>query len=275
MAKKKITGIICILLIVTTMFMVYGCSSNVASSDSNSLTKLEKIKKEGKIILGTAADYPPYEFHKEINGKDQIVGFDIEIAKEIANDLGVELEIKDMKFDGLLAALQMGNIDFIVAGMTATEERMKSADFSRPYYEAEQCLLVRKGKGKEYKSLDDLSGMKVGVQKSTVQEEVASEKIKNADIKALSKITDLVLELKNNKVDGIVLVRPVAEAYAKANDDLEVADVSLGREKGVAIAIRKGNKDLLDAINNTIDRLLQEKKIDKFINDATRLAEED
>lgn len=275
MAKKKITGIICILLIITTMFMVYGCSTNVANSDSNSPTKLEKIKKEGKIVLGTAADYPPYEFHKEINGKDQIVGFDIEIAKEIANDLGVELEIKDMKFEGLLAALQMGNIDFIVAGMTPTEDRMENADFSKSYYEAEQCLLVKKGNGSKYKSIDDLSGIKVGVQKSTVQEDVAKEKIENADIKALSKITDLVLELKNNKVEGVVLVKPVAEAYAKANDDLEVADVSLGKEKGVAIAVKKGNKDLLDVINSTVDRLLEENKIDEFINNATRLAEED
>ena len=92
-------------------------------SGSKGQSSLEKIKASGKIILGTSADYPPYEFQALIDGKDTIVGFDIELAKEIAKDLGVELEIKDMSFDGLLAALASGNVDMVISGMTPTEYR--------------------------------------------------------------------------------------------------------------------------------------------------------
>lgn len=265
MFNKKM---IIISLIVLFVFVVISGYSTIQAE-----SKLEEIKKAGKIVLGTAADYPPYEFHKEIDGKDEIVGFDIEIAKEIAKDLGVELEIKDMKFDGLLAALKMGNIDFIIAGMVPTEERKKNVDFSKQYYQAEQSFLVKAGEGSKYKSINDLKGLKIGAQKATVQEKIAIEKIENAQVKSLSKITDLVLELKYNKIDGIVLVEPVAMAYAQANEDLEVADVSLGKEDGVAVAVDKGNSDLLKEINKTLDRLMSNNTIYQFISEATKLAE--
>ena len=109
-------------------------------------------------------DYPPYEFHKLIDGKDEIVGFDIEIAKQVAADLGVKLEIVDMKFEGLLPALVTNDIDFIVAGMVADEERAKTVDFSVPYYAAEQRMVVRLADKDKYKDPEALVGLKVGAQ---------------------------------------------------------------------------------------------------------------
>ena len=263
--SKKLTGLL--LVIVGISLILGGCSGGEEQ------TKLEEIKEKGKIVLGTAADYPPYEFHKEIDGEDKIVGFDIEIAKEIAADLGVELEIKDMKFNGLLAALKAGNIDFIIAGMVPTEERAKNVDFSVPYYAAEQKLLIKAEKSGNYQKMTDLDGMKIGAQKATVQQEIAEKKIEASDYKFLSKITDLVLELKNDKVGGIVLVKPVAQSYAQANEDLAVADLSLGKEDGIAVAVDKGNKELLNNINSSLEKLLKENKIAEFISDATKLAE--
>ena len=113
------------------------------AKDSKAVSSLEKIKASGKIILGTSADYPPYEFHALVDGKDTIVGFDIELAKEIAKDLGVELEIKDMSFDGLLAALVSGNVDMVISGMTPTEERRQNVDFSEIYYQAVHGAVIR------------------------------------------------------------------------------------------------------------------------------------
>ncbi len=266
MFKKKSLMVV-VLMMVFSLVVVSGFSAVTAES------KLEQIKEAGKIVLGTAADYPPYEFHKQIDGKDEIVGFDIEIAKEVAKDIGVELEIKDMKFDGLLAALQMGNIDFIVAGMVPTEERAKNVDFSIPYYQAEQSFLTKAGEGSKYKTIPDLTGLKVGAQKATIQEGIATEKIDAGEVKLLSKITDLVLELKYDKIDGIVLVEPVAMSYAQANDDLEVADVSLGKEDGVAVAVAKGNETLLGSINKTLEKLMADDMIYQFIGEATELAE--
>lgn len=237
--------------------------------------KIDKIKSAGKIVLGTAADYPPYEFHKLINGKDEIVGFDIEIAKAIAADLGVELVIKDMKFDGLLAALVLDDIDFIIAGMVPTDERKKTVDFSDNYYQAEQKLLIRTADADKFKTAADFKGKKVGAQKSTVQEDIANNEIEGAEVKALSKLTDLVLELKNKKVDAIVMVGPVADSYAKQNPDLMIPEIAFGQNETCAIAVNKGNEDLVEAINQTIERLLGDGSIDRFIEEATALAEEE
>ncbi|MBM7615703.1 transporter substrate-binding domain-containing protein [Alkaliphilus hydrothermalis] len=274
--------IIALLLMVMVGSLLTGCASTTTGDvDSDSTqntaveTKTDEIKKAGKLVLGTSADYPPYEFHKVINGKPEIVGFDIEIAKEIAKDLGVELEIKDMKFEGLLAALEAGNVDFVIAGMSATEERKKSVDFSKTYYQAEQTLLVRAEDQDKIQTIEDLAGLTIGAQKTTLQEEIALTKIPGAEAKLLGKITDLVLELKNNKIDGIVLSSSVAKAYEKNSSDLFVPSISFGAEEGVAVAIKKNNEDLVEAINQTLDRLIAEDKINQLIHEATILSEEE
>ncbi|MDW7667678.1 MAG: transporter substrate-binding domain-containing protein [Bacillota bacterium] len=237
-------------------------------------TKLDKIKEKGVIVLGTAADYPPYEFHKEINGEDHIVGFDIEIAKAFAEDLGVELEIKDMKFEGLIAALVADNIDFIVAGMVPKPERAEVIDFSIPYYQAEQSMLIKSEDVDKYTTPEDFEGTVVGAQKATVQEEIVLNQISGAEYKGLSKITDLVLELKNNKIEAVVLVKPVADAYANQNDDLIVPEISFGTEEGVAAAVNKGNTVLLAELNKTLEELIETGELDTFISEATLLADE-
>ncbi len=278
MKKSFFKNVVAVILMFSLIFTLSACSAKADNAGTTGdkqepVSKLEKIKAKGKIVLGTSADYPPYEFHKEVSGKDQIVGFDIDIAKAIANDLGVELEIKDMKFEGLLAALVVDDIDFVVAGMVPKEERKQSVDFSTQYYQAEQSVLIRAEDADKIKSIADLKGLKIGVQKSTIQEDVAKEKIEAAEIKSLSKITDLVLELKNSKIDAVVLIAPVANAYTNNNKDLVVPEISLGIEDGVAIAINKGNSELLDAINKSLDKMIKAGTIDKFIEDATLLSE--
>jgi polar amino acid transport system substrate-binding protein len=273
---KKVISVIMILTMLLT-FAACGAKATSGTAPTNeqkTATKIEQIKAKGKLVLGTSADYPPYEFHKAINGKDEIVGFDIEIAKAIAKDLGVELEIKDMKFDGLLAALVVDDIDFIVAGMVPKEERKKSVDFSTQYYQAEQNVLIRTEDAGKITSIEALKGLKVGAQKSTVQEDLAKEKAQAAEVKSLSKITDLVLELQNGKIDAVVLVGPVANAYAKQNPKLTVSGISLGSEEGVAVAVNKGTPDLLEAINKSLDTMIKAGTIDKFIQEATTLSEQ-
>ncbi|MEN1761217.1 transporter substrate-binding domain-containing protein [Anoxynatronum sibiricum] len=237
--------------------------------------KIGDVQAAGKIVLGTSADYPPYEFIVEVDGNLEVVGFDIEIAREIANDLGVELEIRDMDFDGLLAALVAGNIDFIVAGMVPTEVRKESVDFSVPYYRAEQRFLVRAADAAELSTIEALAGKRIGAQISTVQETIATEQIPDAgELRFLSRINDLVMDLKSDRIDGIVLVGPVAASYAKADAQLAVSDISFGQEDGVAIAIAKGNDDLTEAINATLERLMADDLITQFIAEATALADE-
>ncbi|MCC5912650.1 MAG: transporter substrate-binding domain-containing protein [Clostridiaceae bacterium] len=258
-----------ILLILAVALVFTGC----AQTSGGEANKLTAVQESGKLVLGTAADYPPYEFYAEIDGELQVVGFDIDIAKEIAKDMGVELEIRDMDFDGLLPALVTGNIDMIIAGMVPSEERKESVDFSIPYYAAEQTMLVRAEDYDKFATVEDFTGYTVGAQTATVQEGIAKEQISNAKLRSLSVITNLVMDLKTDRIDGIVLVEPVARAYAESNDDLVLSQIHLGAEDGVAVAVAKDTEDFLASINTTLERLLVEDKISEFIAQATELAD--
>ncbi|WP_105177350.1 MULTISPECIES: ABC transporter substrate-binding protein [Clostridium] len=257
---------------------IVGCAGNKNTAGSKdgkeTASVLEAIKQKGKLVVGTSADYPPYEFHKEVDGKDQIVGFDISIAKSLAEDLGVELQINDMDFDGLLIALQAGKVDMVFAGMTPTAERKENADFSDIYYTAQHGVIVRKGEEGNIKSIDDLKDKKIGVQKGSIQERLANEKIPDAQKKALGKVTDLVLDLKNNKVDAILVELPVAEFNCEKNSDIALTSVILeDSEGGAAIAMSKGSDDLKNEINKTIQKLKDEGKVDKFVIEANEMVE--
>ncbi|WP_099187259.1 ABC transporter substrate-binding protein [Tepidibacter mesophilus] len=267
MFKKSFNKMIVVVMVLCLAMVFVGCGKNEVS-------QYEKIKKSGKIVLGTSADYPPYEFHKEVDGKDQIVGFDIEIAKSIAEDMGVELEIKDMDFGGLLAALNTGTVDFVVAGMTPTDERKEKVDFSEIYYNATQAVVVKAENKDKVKSMDDLKGKIVGVQMGSVQEGIAKDQIKDAQIKSLSRVPDLMLELKNDKVDALIVELPVAKAYIDKNADISLSGITVKDETaGSAIAIKKGNQELTDQINKTLDKLIKENKIENFVVKATDMIE--
>lgn len=253
-----------------------GASPSASGDSANQALsgKLAAIKKAGKIVLGTSAEYAPYEFHKNVNGKDQIVGFDIEIAKEIAKDLDVELEIKDMDFGNLLAELKLGKIDFSLAGITPDEDRAKSVDFSKLYYQAKQAVFVRANDLDAYTSMADLEGKTIGVQMGSTQEKIA-QGIKGAKLKSLGKTTDLVLELKSKKVDALIVELPVAVGYVAKNKDLALTEISPEYESGgSAVAVGKGETELLAAIQKTLDRLTADGSIDKWVSEMTELADQ-
>lgn len=252
-----------------------SASASAGAAEAELTGKLADIKKAGKIVLGTSAEYAPYEFHKNVDGKDQIVGFDIEIAKEIAKDLGVELEIKDMDFGNLLAELKLGKIDFSLAGITPDEDRAKSVDFSKLYYQAKQAVFVRADDKDAYKTAADLEGKKLGVQMGSTQEKIA-QGIKDAKLKSLGKTTDLVLELKSKKVDALIVEEPVAKGYVAKNPDLALTDIGLTYEDGggSAVAVNKGETELLAVIQKTLDRLTADGSIDKWVSEMTELADQ-
>lgn len=274
---KKLLAFGMALALVATGFM--GCASKTND------TKLAQIQKNKKLVLGTSADYPPYEFHTQINGKDAIVGFDVAIAGEIAKDLGVELEIKDMDFDGLLAALASGNVDLVVAGMTPTEERRQNVDFSDIYYSVEHGVMIRKADSSLYgRDVLSLKDRMIGAQRGAIQVGLAKANIKgvsedkleepHAQVKELGRLPDLVMELKNSKIDGVVAELPVVKVYIAANPDLSLASYTFRDEEGgSAIAVKKGEVELVSSINKTIRRLLSENKIDQFVAEANELVE--
>ncbi|OPA74627.1 amino acid ABC transporter substrate-binding protein [Paenibacillus selenitireducens] len=260
---KKIQALL-VCLFVFTWITGYSTPA-LAASDNQTKSK--------KLVLGTSADYPPYEFHKKINGKDQILGFDIEIAKEIAKDMGAELVIEDMKFDSLLLALNAGKVDMVMSAMNPTEERRKNVDFSNIYYQSDQAVLIRAEDKDKYTTMDDLKGKHIGAQKSSIYEDMARA-VPNATVDALAKISDLVLSLESKRIDAIVLELPVAESYEKNRSTLAVAEAKPeSSEDGYAIAFRKGSTDMVNQVNTTIDRLEKADMINKYVADASKLAE--
>lgn len=255
---KRVSRFCMLLLSVGVALAAMSCAAK------SPVSSLDAIKKAGKLVIGTSADFPPYEFHSSVNGNDSIVGFDIAIAQEIAKDLGVTLEIKDMKFDGLLAALDSGNVDIVIAGMTPTDERKQSTDFSDIYYRAEQGVIVRTADLAKYPDVASLKDAMLGAQKGAIQVGIAKKQVKgmsdetvdNPQVKELPKVADLVLELKNGKIDAVIVETEVAKAYVAANPDLAVAPfVFPDSEGGSAVAIKKGNQALVDAVNATLSRL--------------------
>lgn len=251
-----------------------GCGS---SNDKNSASKtdlLEKIQKNGKLVVGMSADYAPYEFHYiDENGKDVIGGFDVDIANEIANKIGVDLVIQEMDFDALVSALPAGKVDLVISGMNPTEERAKVVDFSEVYYNSKHGILVRAEEADKYQTFADLEGAKVGVQLGSTQEKIAKTEIPNVNLQQLSNINNLILELKAGKVDAIVMEKPVAEMAVKSNPELAVGKPIYEEQTGGnAVGIAKNNPQLLAKVNEVITELNESGKMDEYIAKANELA---
>lgn len=266
-----------------------GCSSSKGSSSSASsdasssaakTEKLQQIKDAGVLKVGTSAEYSPYEFHKVVDGEDKIVGFDDFVVQEIAKDMGVKVEYEDMDFDGLLGALQADKVDIVLAGMTPDEKRKKSVDFSDIYYTNSNVCIVTKGKEDTIKKSEDLKDLKVGVQKGTTQADYVTNTLGISDATQLKKIPDLMLELQNGKIDVIVTGKAVAEINVKKYDNIAIGNTTVGDEvaETAAAAIKKSgngvdNTSFVKSVNDTIKRLQDSGDMDKYMQDALKLAE--
>ncbi|MHA0858007.1 ABC transporter substrate-binding protein/permease [Paenibacillus sp. CMAA1364] len=261
---KKITRSIAVLLSVVILLVTGLHTADYVSAEKGTT----KAKQE--IVLGTSAEFAPYEFHKTINGKDEIVGFDIEIAKEIAKDLDAELVIEDMGFDSLLPALQSGRVDFVISGLTPTEERQLSIDFSDNYYLAQQVVVIRAEDQQQFTTMKELENEKIGVQKGSIQEEIGMT-IPNAHLTSLDKIPDLILQLQTKRINALIVEDTVAEGYLTS--DIILADTIVpDADSQAAIGVQKGNVELLDAINATLVRLKDNGDIERMVKEASLLA---
>jgi polar amino acid transport system substrate-binding protein len=233
---------------------------------------------EGKLVYATSADYPPFEFHMlDENGKDVIVGIDVSVAKKIAEDMGLELEIVDISFDNLLTAMDKGECDMVIAAMEQDAERDKVADFSDPYYtDLPPMIVVKKGNEGNYSALADFSGKTVGAQSGTTKLDIVTNDMTGANSKALASVTDLINELVYDKVDAVVLDGAVAKKYAAANDKLAIVEaVSLGDAAApFHVWVQKDDpKSLLGDINAAIKDVVDGGKIGTWYELADELGD--
>ena len=205
---------------------------------------------ENSIYVGTdATEFQPFEYIE--NG--EVVGFDIDLMKEIGKVLGKNIVVKNITFDGLLPALQAGKIDVIIAGMTVTEERKKHINFSNPYYTSKQYIIVN-NENKKIKNFETLLGHKIGVVLGCTGDIIATGLGNKIDLKRYTTTSENIIALKAGKIDAIILDSEPAKNFVKKNPELKLIDDNMAKED-YAIAIKKEDTKLLKDINKALEIL--------------------
>lgn len=245
----------------------------IACGNKKNEDLLSKIKESGKITVGMSVDYAPYEFFIMEDGSKKMVGMDLSIMEEVAKDLGVDFEIKEMEFSSICEAISTGMIDLGVSGLSPDEERKLLVDFSDIYFEAEQGILINKKSTSSIKSIDDLKGLKVGAQNGSIQGTIA-QSIEGADVKLLPEVPTLIQDLLAGNLDAVIVELPVADIQSTINSNLAVVENKINDNSGggSAIALPKSQEPLLEAINSTIKRLVDDGKIQEFYDAAVEIS---
>ena len=236
-------------------------------------TLLEQFKAKGKLVVGTEAQYAPYEF-KDLDAN--FVGCDMWLAQQIADSLGVELEIVDMSFAGIIPAVQSGQVDLGIAAFTNTPERAEEIDFSDLYETSAQLLIVKTGNADTYSTKEALAGQKVGAQKGTIQSQLIQSALPDSELFELEKYPALALEVQNGNIAGLVVDQAVGESLvANSNGELEVSNFEFSAEEasfGKSVVIAKGNEDLVAAVNEVVNKVTSDGSYQAAYDEAVALA---
>lgn len=217
-----------------------------------------KTVQAGKLVMCTNAEFPPYEFHDA----NEIVGIDVEICRAIAEKLGLELEIEDIAFDSIIPEVVSGKADMGAAGMTVTEDRKQNVDFSDTYAHASQVIIVREDS--EVAGPDDLAGKIVGVQQGTTGDIYISGDLGDDAVERYSKGMEAVQALSQSKIDAVVIDGEPAKQYVKEVSGLKILDDSY-TDEDYAIAVKKGNTALVEAINGALAELKSDGTLDEIV----------
>jgi len=235
-----------------------SCSKNEYSGET-----VDRIKSAGVLKIATCAQYPPFETHDIDGDTDEIVGWDIELAQKIADELGVELEIKDYSFDAVLVALASGDVDLVISGLGVKKERTDQFQPSDPYYYSENVIISTKENATTYSTLASLKGKKIGAQESSIQASLAREYIgSDVSIIDMEYAPDYIAALKAGSIDVVIFDSIVANDYLKVNSDLAITEanfdgIEAAQEPKVAY-MPKDEPDLLAVVNDTISKYAAE-----------------
>ncbi|WP_461239962.1 transporter substrate-binding domain-containing protein [Paucilactobacillus sp. N302-9] len=245
-----------------------GCGNKSADNS------VKKIQDKKTLVVGTSADYAPFEFPIVKDGKKQITGYDMLIAQKIADEMGVKLKIENTEFSSLISDLKGNKVDLILSGMTSTPERKKQVSFSKSYYTVKNYLLVKKSDANKYNTIASTKGMQIGAQQSSTQEQIAKKQTKG-NIVTEGMVTSLTTELQAGKLDGVVVESEIADNYLKTYPDkYAIAKVKLNTPKSqsyINVAGRKGDKKLMKKVNKTIEKLQKSGEMDKLLNKAENI----
>lgn len=267
---KKMKKLFCAALAAAMlMATMSGCGS--------SQNRLEKILESGKLVLATSPDFAPLEFEDLSSGEAQYVGSDIELAKYIAEKLGVELEISAMDFSAVQAAIPSGQADIAISGFAKTEERAQNMELSTPFNITEdggQTVLVAKGQGANYTAAEDFSGLQIGAQNGSLQYNLVSEQLpEDVEIVPVGSLNDGVLMLETGKIDALASDLSNAELLLESHDGIETTDFMFEySSEGNVAAVKKGETELIEAVNEIIEEVNELGLYEQWKDEATELA---
>ena len=266
--KKFVKILAVVMAVVLSATLLYACGgkdsgdSTTAPAQSDASQTETPAATNGKLIMATNATFPPYEYYEG----DKIVGIDAEIGALIAEKLGMEFEIKDMDFNGILGAVQNGIADIGMAGMTVKPDRLEQVNFSTSYAKGVQVVIVKEGS--DIASIDDLAGKKIGVQEATTGDAYATEDFGEENVKRYTNGAAAVAALQNGAVDAVIIDNEPAKAFVAENEGLTILETAYADED-YAIAVAKENTELLEKINAALAELTADGSIkaivDKYI----------
>lgn len=248
--KKKLNRFLALITIASIFISTTGCNKNTKT--------INDYKKSGKIIMGTNAQFPPFEYYEN----EEIIGIDKEIAQKIAEKLDIELVVEDINFSALLDSLNKEKVDFVLAGMTITDDRKTIVDFSNPYYTTGQCIITM-NTNTSVNSITDLVNKKIGIQEDTTGEKEAS-KIEGAIISKYNTVLGAIMDMKSGNLDAIIFDLEPAKKFAEQNPDIKVIDELLTQED-YGVSVRKGETELLSLINEVLKDMKDDGEYDKMI----------
>lgn len=261
--KKKLLSLV---LVAAMALAAVACGSKEEAAEAPATTEEaateEAAEEKEVLVMATNAEFPPYEYYEG----QEIVGIDAEIAAAVAEKLGCELKIEDMAFDSIIAAVTSGKADFGLAGMTVTEDRLESVNFSDTYAHATQVVIVVEGS--DIASVADLDGKKIGVQLGTTGDIYAGD-IADATIERYNKGFEAVQALSQGKIDAVIIDNEPAKVFVAENEGLVLLDEAF-TEEDYAMAIAKENTELLEKVNTALAELTEDGTlqtiVDKYIS---------
>ena len=271
---KKVSALILALTMCTAMLTACGGGNSTTTSSTGSVAPAPttsaatseagadegyKLTTEGTLTMATNAQFPPYEYYDG----DDVIGIDADIAKAIADKMGLELKIEDMEFDSIITAVSTGKADLGLAGMTVDPDRQKNVDFSDPYATGVQVIIVKEDS--TIAKPDDLKGKKIGVQLATTGDQYATNDYGNDSVVQYNKGSDAVMALTQGQVDAVIIDNEPAKSYVAANKGLKILDTEYVTEN-YAACIAKDNAGLTKAVNKALAELKADGTLQKIVD---------
>lgn len=257
--SKKIIAVLAVVAIIAAVFAACAAKNNTETEAPAEAAAISTVT-EGKLTMATNAAFPPYEY---IEG-DKIIGIDAEIAEKIAEKLGLELEIVDTEFDSIIPGVQSGKYDMGMAGMTVTDERLESVNFSDSYAKGVQVVIVKEDS--EITSVDDINeNTKIGCQVATTGSIYAQDDYGTDAVSEFSKGADAVQALVQGKVDCVIIDNEPAKAFVAENEGLKILETTYV-EEDYAICFNKNNTDLQEKVNAALKELIADGTVQEIVN---------